>query len=334
MIRKIKVGAVGIGRLGYQHAENIAFKIPNAELTAVCSRTMKKSVKVKEQLGAKYAYDDFNTFIENEELEAISITSHTRFHPEMILKALEKGLPVICEKPLAATHEESEKVIKEIKKKYPDGLCMMAFMRRYDPSYMVAKQEIKKGNIGVPILYKGYSGDALKVSEQAVDYLGEESEGIFYDFFVHDFDASRWLLESNWKKDSVSILGSNYHFKQIKNDFDNACCFAQFENDVMALYYCSRTIPHGYMIDTEIIGTESIVRVGSGPGKNLVQILNQQGVVKQEYEMFLDRFKDAYVNEMQEFVNCVAEGRHPEVTLDDALKASEMAMIANKLKKG
>lgn len=198
------------------------------------------------------------------------------------------------------------------------------------PFLYVCEKQIELGNLGTPILFRGYAVDSKLISEATIKYLGD-SEGIFFDFFIHDFDVSRWLLGSDWKEDSVSAMGSVYEYKEFQkyNDLDNATCFAQFKNDAMAFYYCGRTSPHGYIMETEIIGTDAIYRIGTSPSKNLVEILDSRGNVKEEHPIFLDRFETAYLNEIEEFVNCILEKRKPKITIQDTLKSCEMAHLAS-----
>jgi myo-inositol 2-dehydrogenase/D-chiro-inositol 1-dehydrogenase len=142
-MKNIKIGAVGIGRLGATHARNITYQIPQAELFAVCSRTLSSAQALQKELEVPFAYDDFDEMLANKELDAICITTYTRFHPEQILKALEAGLAVFCDKPIAENYESSKKIVEEIQKHHADKICMIGYMKRYDPSYAFVKKEIE-----------------------------------------------------------------------------------------------------------------------------------------------------------------------------------------------
>jgi myo-inositol 2-dehydrogenase/D-chiro-inositol 1-dehydrogenase len=99
----------------------------------------------------------------------------------------------------------------------------------------------------------------------------------------------------------------------------------RLKNDCKVFLLASPTVPHGYNVETEIIGTRGIHRIASVPQKNLVEILDSHGVRKECSENFLERFDAAYVNEVQEFVNCIVENRKPTVTVYDGTKVSEIA---------
>ncbi len=330
MQKKIKIGAIGIGRLGATHARNIAYHIPQAELIAVCSRTLSTAKSLQKELAVPYAYQSIDEMLENTELDAVCITSHTRFHSEHILKSLDAGLSVFCDKPIAEDYDICKVTCEEIRAKHADKICMIGYMKRYDPSYAYVKSQIDAGYLGQPILFRGYAVDSQKIMQQTLDFLGD-SGGVFHDFFVHDFDLSRWLVGSNWVDDSIKAMGSAYLFREFEqyNDADNATCLAQFQNAAMAFYYCGRTAPHGYLMETEIVGTKAIYRIGASPSRRLVEVYDHSGKVVEEHPMFLDRFKDAYLLEMQEFVNCVVENRQPENTIYDALESTRMAQLAS-----
>ena len=322
-MKKIKIGAIGLGRLGYQHAKNIAFKIPNAELVALCDMNEEKLKEVTTAWNIPYAYTNYDDMIANKELDAVVITSPSHLHTTQIAKALEAGLHVFSEKPLGTTVEEC-KIAEEAVEKYPDRVFMLGFMRRYDPSYAYAKEKIRNGEIGRPILFRGYSQDPESCIAGAIAYAGH-SGGQFIDMAVHDIDLARWFLEAEPK--SIFAIGGCYaheEFGQYK-DGDNVAALMQFDNDAMAFLFAGRTAPHGYNVETEIVGTKGILRIASVPQKNLVEILDEHGVRKECSQDFLERFEAAYVEEIKEFIDCIAEGKKPEVTVYDGTKTTEIA---------
>ncbi len=319
----IKIGAIGLGRLGYQHAFNLRFSIPGVELVALCDMNESKLSSTAKAWGVPFAYTDFDEMIANEALDAVAITSPSHLHSPQISRALEKGLHVFSEKPLGTTVEEC-KIAEKAVEKYPDLVFMLGFMRRYDSSYAYAKKMVANGEIGKPILFRGYSQDPESAIAGAIAYAGH-SGGQFIDMAVHDIDLARWFMGSDPK--TIFAAGGCYahpEFAQFK-DGDNVAAFMQLQNDSMAFLFAGRTAPHGYNVETEIIGTKGILRIATVPQKNMVEILDEHGVRKECSQDFLERFGDAYLNEMNEFVSCINEGRKPEVTVYDGTKCTEIA---------
>lgn len=322
-MKKIKIGAIGLGRLGLQHVKNIAFKIPNAELTAICDMNEEKLLKVQKDWSIPHGYRDFDEMIKNKELDAVVITSPSALHTMQIARALEAGLHVFSEKPLGTTVEEC-KIAEAAVEKHEDKVFMLGFMRRYDPSYAYAKKKIDKGEIGRPILFRGYSQDPESAIEGAIAYAGH-SGGQFIDMAVHDIDLARWMMGSEPK--SIFAIGGCYahpEFGKYK-DGDNVSALMQLENDAMVFLFAGRTAPHGYNVETEIIGTKGILRIANVPQKNLVEILDEYGVRKECSEDFIERFEQAYIEELNEFIDCILTGRKPEVTVYDGTKTTEIA---------
>lgn len=322
-MKKIKTGIVGLGRLGMRHAENLALRINGAELTAICDMDKDKLNKAADRLGAKYKFTDFSDMLGLEELDAVAVVSPSGFHTRQIQSALEAGKHVFSEKPLGITVEECRKAEKSVEM-YPDRVFMLGFMRRFDPSYRYAKRKIVSGEIGRIILVRSYSQDPEKFIDGAIAYAGH-SGGEFLDMAVHDIDLARWFTGS--EPETVYAIGGCYAHEEFAryNDGDNVSALLKFKDTTMVFLFAGRTAPHGYNVETEIIGTKGILRIGSVPQKNLVEILDNGGVRKECSENFLERFEDSYVNELQEFVDCIIEGRKPEVTVYDGTKVTEIA---------
>jgi len=325
-MQKIKFGIVGLGRLGRKHAENIAFKTQKAELAAVCSIIQGEVEQVQKEWGIPYGYTDYNEMLNNKELDAIFIASPSGEHCNQIAGALDAGFHVFCEKPLGISLDEC-KLAEAAVEKHPDKVFMLGFMRRYDPSYVYAKKKIEEGAIGKPILFRGYSIDPEAAIEGAIRFAAH-SGGQFLDMAIHDIDLARWFLNSEAK--SVYAIGGCYAHPEfaLYNDGDNVSALMQFENGTMAFFVAGRTAPHGYHIETEIIGTKGTLRIGSVPQKNNVEILDEYGVRKECSQNFLERFEQAYIDELQEFVDCIIYDRKPEVTVYDGTKSTIIAYAA------
>lgn len=322
-MNKIRIGLVGLGRLGFKHAENISRVIKHAELKAVCSIVPDELGRAKAELGAVNCFTDYTEMLDKADLDAVAIVSSSDLHGAQTVEALNRGLHVFCEKPLGVSFQECLEVEKAVAE-HKDLVFMLGFMRRYDPSYAYAKKKIDEGYIGRPILFRGYSVDPELAIEGALKYAAH-SAGQFIDMGVHDIDLTRWFLQSELK--SVYAIGGCFaHDEYAKyGDGDNVSALMQFENESMAFLLAGRTAPHGYNVETEIIGTKGQIRIGSVPQKNLVELFDQSGVIKECSQSFPERFHEAFVNEMQEFVDCILEGRKPEVTVQDGVRSTQIA---------
>ncbi|MES9774141.1 inositol 2-dehydrogenase [Priestia megaterium] len=323
-MKKVKVGIVGLGRLGRKHAENLAFRIPNCELLAVCSVIREEAEQVQKEWGIKYAYTNYEDMIQNKELDAILIASPSGFHCEQIEKALNANLHVFSEKPLGLYLEEALQV-QEVVNKHTDKVFMVGFMRRYDKSYAYAKNQVEEGKIGEPVLIRCYGLDPTKAIEGFMTFAKNNySGGLFLDMAIHDLDLARWYLNSEAKQ--VWAIGGSYGYPKIKelNDAETGAALVKFENDTMGIFVAGRNCAHGYHIETEIIGTKGTLRIGTTPEKNMVTVFDENGAIKECSDGFLERFEQAYLSEVEEFISCIRENRQPNVTVEDGVLSTAL----------
>jgi myo-inositol 2-dehydrogenase/D-chiro-inositol 1-dehydrogenase len=322
-MNKIRIGSVGLGRLGLRHAENIASRLRYAELAALCDVDKPRLEETANRLGVKHRFTAFEDIVSCGEIDAVVLASPSALHTQQIGLALAAGKHVFSEKPLGVNEAECKRVEKAVEAR-PDLVFMPGFMRRFDESYQYAHDRAASGAIGRPVMFRAYSQDPEKFIESGIAFA-PHSGGAFLDMAIHDIDLARWFTGS--EPETVYAIGGCYAHPEFGryNDGDNVSCLMKFKNDAMVFLFAGRTAPHGYNVETEIIGTKGILRIANVPQKNLVEVLDEHGVRKECSENFLERFDAAYVNEVQEFVNCIIGGRKPEVTVYDGTRASEIA---------
>ena len=143
---------------------------------------------------------------------------------------------------------------------------------------------------------------------------------------VHDIDVIRWFTNSEVKK--VWATGSNKaapELDQLK-ELEISTVTMELENNATAFLVAGRTASHGYHVETEVIGTEGMLRIAATPEKNKVTMFNEHGVVRPTSQSFPERFREAYIREIEHFVACIHEQKSPEVTAVDGLRSTEVAM--------
>jgi myo-inositol 2-dehydrogenase/D-chiro-inositol 1-dehydrogenase len=324
-MEEVVFGIAGLGRLGRQHAENIQFRIPGARLTAVCSVVPDELEDAKQNLGVESTYTNYEEFLRNKEMNAVFICSPSQYHCEQIEKALQAGFHVFSEKPLGLYMEEAKKVEKVVHE-YPDQLFMLGFMRRYDESYAYAKEKIKEGVIGKPYFIRCYSFDPDSAINGYLKFAKSSySGGLFLDMCSHDLDLARWFLGSEAQE--VWALGGTYKYPEISEiqDAEMGAAMVKFSNESIGMFAAGRSCKHGYHIETEIIGTEGTLRIGTTPDKNQVVVFKEEGAIKESVSGFLERFQQAYLAEVTEFVDCLRYNRKPEVCVEDGVRSTALA---------
>ncbi|MBA4495546.1 inositol 2-dehydrogenase [Paenactinomyces guangxiensis] len=322
----IRVGIVGLGRLGRTHAINLAQNVPDAKLVAACSFVDDELEYAKKELGVTDTYKSYEEMVESPNLDAVCIVSPSGCHPEQIRVAMEKGLHVFSEKPIGLDIEDIEKTI-EVINSHPDQIFQLGFMRRYDESYQYAKKMVDEGELGELTVIRCYGIDPSSGLESFVKFArSSNSGGLFLDMSIHDIDLVRWFSKKEVSR--VWAIGKNAAYPELDelNELETGVAMMQLENKTIAILVAGRNAVHGYHVETELIGTKGMLRVAAAPEKNLVTVFDENGAVRPASQNFPERFRDAFVNEMKEFISCIKEKRQPEVNAFDGLQSTRIAI--------
>lgn len=319
--QKIRCAVIGVGRLGYWHAVNIATRISNAELASICDLDINKAKQAANELDIPHFTNDADIIMEDSSIKAVIIATSTASHYELLVKASEYNKDVFVEKPLTMDIEHAYEVQKLFT--INNTVCQVGFMRRFDPAYDQAKKRITAGDIGEPIYYKGISRDPIAPHEEFV----KKSGGIFVDVAIHDFDIARYLMGSEIS--SVLSRGKvlKNSFMENYNDVDQGLSYIEFASGGAGDVEVSRNAFYGYDIRAEVIGTEGTIFIGEMKHHS-IYILNKSGKTHDIMPDFPDRFADAYFLEIKDFFNAVQEGRKPRVTTEDGVRALEIGLAA------
>ena len=143
-MNKLKIAVIGTGLVGSFHAETF-FRNPNSELIAVCDINKEKVNKIANRFKCK-AYNEFESLINTEKLDAISIATPEQIRIAPALLAIEKGLKILLEKPLGRNLEDIENLVNKIKNH--NKLISVNFILHEDPRYKLMKEKIKNNEIG------------------------------------------------------------------------------------------------------------------------------------------------------------------------------------------
>jgi myo-inositol 2-dehydrogenase/D-chiro-inositol 1-dehydrogenase len=250
----------------------------------------------------------------------VVIVTTSSEHCWQIEAALDAGKHVFSEKPLGVDLVQCKQAEAAVER-HPDRTFMLGFMRRYDKSYAYAKQKIEEGAIGTPYLVKATGIDPEVFVEGAIRFA-PTSGGIFLDMGIHDIDLMRWFLGS--EATEVYAMGATFKHPEFKaaNDDETAIAMYKFANGAMGMVHVGRTSPYGYHVETEIVGTEGTIRISAVPEKNQAMVYNVHGACTECVGSFPERFAEAYLIEMEEFVNCALEGRKPGTSVYDGTKST------------
>ena len=324
MKSKLNLGLVGVGRMGIAYARYLAYRVPGATLYAVSDVRADAAESARAEFGAAKAYGDYHDLVNDRNVDAVVVMTPTKLHREVVVAAAEARKSIFCEKPLALRLEDAEAMKAAVAKH--GVFFQLGFMRRFDAGYAAAKKELDAGAIGKPCVFKSTSKDKERPS---VDYLRpENSGGLFIDMGIHDFDLARWFFGEVASVFSTAGVLAYPEMAGI-GDWDNAITNLRFQNGCIGAVSLSRSGVYGYGIYTEIVGTEGTLQIGYDR-ETPILVMHKDTIAHDTVPGFYERFENAYITQLQDFVRNLREGRPPPITCDDGIAAQKIAIAATR----
>jgi len=147
----------------------------------------------------------------------------------------------------------------------------------------------------------------------------------------HDFDSLMWFAKSELK--SVEAIAKNYKHPEIRERYpsfyDTAIVIGTFKNGKVGIVDMSCPANYGYDARMEILGSEGVMFVGNIKSGNISYCTRKKGVIFPHYFSWRERFKQAYIDELQHFINCIVENKNPEVNGEDGKRSLAVVAAAN-----
>ena len=319
---KLKVGLIGLGRLGRVYARDLSSRLEETRLVAVADTNAELARQVAEEFGAARSYGDPRELAADPEVDALVIVSPTHTHKDVVLAAAAARKPTFCEKPLALSLADCRTMQAAVEKH--GTFFQMGFMRRFDPGYAAAHRQISEGRIGRPVVFKSTSRDPYRPS---LEYANPASSGgLLVDMGIHDFDLARWFMGD---VASVSAVGAVLAYPEMATvgDIDNAIATLVFADGRLGVVDLTRNGIYGYDITTELLGTEGTIRIGYLRETPLL-VMTKNSVAHDTVPYFMERFERAYTLQLQDFARNVIQQRQASVTLHDGVEALRVALAA------
>ncbi len=324
-MKRLNVGLIGLGRLGRVYARDLAGRIPETKLVAVADPIGNLAQDVAAEFDVPRSYADPQALVDDKGVDAIVIVTPTHIHREQVIAAAGRKKPTFCEKPPALSLAEVAEMKAAIEKA---GLFFqMGFMRRFDAGYAAAKKQIEAGRIGQPLVFKATSRDPFRPS---LEYANPASSGgMLIDMGIHDFDLARWFMGD---VRTVSAIGATIAYPELATvgDIDNAIASLTFTSGKLGVVDLTRSGIYGYDISTEILGLEGTIRIGYLRETPIVVMTKAHGVSHDTVPYFMERFRDAYTHQLQNFAQNVLQGRPAPITIDDGMEALRVGVAATR----
>ncbi|MGW2896603.1 Gfo/Idh/MocA family protein [Streptomyces sp. NPDC001212] len=313
----MRIGILGLGRIGAFHAETLS-GLDTVESLVLADPFTDAAKTAAERFGAEVA--DSAEAVLAAGVDGVVVAAATDAHPALILAAVDAGVPVFCEKPVARTMAEGVEVLKAVQ---GSGVpVQIGYNRRFDAGFAAARAAVRAGELG---RLHTVRSTTLDPAPPPAAYIAA-SGGIFRDCSVHDFDIIRWV--TGREVTEVYAVGGNRGADYIREagDADTTGAVLTLDDGTIAVVSNSRHNARGYDVRMELHGFEDSIAVGLDEKLPLRSV--EPGVsfpAGTPHDFFMDRFTAAYRAELTAFTEVVA-GRLPSpCTVADALEAGWIA---------
>ncbi|RDW16887.1 Gfo/Idh/MocA family protein [Oceanobacillus chungangensis] len=328
-MKTLKVGVIGCGSIA-RRRHLIEYEAnPNVEIVAVCDIVYERA----EEMAAKYnakAFTDYKALLAIEGLDAVSVCLPNNLHAPVSIDALNAGYHVLCEKPMAVSKEEAEKMIQAAEE---NGKKMMiAHNQRFVSSHQKAKKLIESGEVGKIYSFKttfGHPGpENWSIDGRGSWFFDKEKAfiGALGDLGVHKSDLIRYLLG-----DIVEVGAFvETNAKENTEVDDNAVCIVKTEDGVIGTLTASWAYTSGGDNSTVIYGENATLRLEEDPVYSLVVQYSNGEIVNYELDKIQTNEEDGQTNThvIDHFVNSVIHDTEPLINGEEGMKSLEVILAA------
>jgi predicted dehydrogenase len=321
----VRLGVVGLGRMGRMHARYLAAGVPGARLVGIAEVDEGRRSAEAAELGVEIAVETAGELAARPDVDAILVATPSVRHPDDVAAVAAEGKDLLCEKPLALTEEGSAAAMAAVR---AAGVRLqVGLMRRHDPDYRRAVDVIRAGDCGRPVMFRSLQFDPESPPAAFCDPA--VSGGIFLDMGIHEFDLARWMLDDEVVE--VTAYGSSVGVPELAavGDFDSAVAVLRFAGGATGAVELARTAVYGEDVRTEVLGSTGSLFVGrlplaqgafAGPG-----FVTTYGVDPSTL-----RFQVAYAAQVAAFVTAIAGDRPVTPDGEAATAALRIALAARR----
>ena len=293
----VRVGIIGAGVMGADHARLLSGAVSGATVAAVCDVDRARAGIVAQASGAARVVTDPLALIGDPGVDAVLIASSDATHEQYVVASLAAGRPVLCEKPLAPTVQGCRRIL-DAEQAAGARLVSVGFMRRYDPGYAALKRTLDAGRIGAPLMLHC-------VHRNPVAPAGLPSAAVITNSAVHELDISRWLLGEEITEVTVHTPRSATAAGSTR---DPQLLVLRSQSGVVIDVEVFINAGYGYDVRCELVGEAGTVTLDAAPAT----LLRSDGAATTALPAdWRPRFAEAYRIELQDWVDGLQAGGEP-----------------------
>jgi myo-inositol 2-dehydrogenase/D-chiro-inositol 1-dehydrogenase len=317
----LKIALLGAGRIGQLHGRLVAAQ-PDVTEVIVNDVDEGRARQVAELVGGRVAATVEAALAD---ADAVLIAASTNVHATLVDQAIDAGIPIFVEKPLAFDLEETAALVD--KAEAAGALVQVGFQRRFDPAYLETRRLVESGELGTVYMVRLIAHD----HEPPPDTYIPVSGGLFRDSSIHDFDALRWVTGQEVVEVYAAGAVRGFPVFAQHNDVDTGAAILTLADGTLGVLGQTRHDPRGYDVRMEVFGSKDAVTVGLGQGTP-IRLLEKgaPSLSGPAWTSFLTRFEEAYRAELLAFMQvCRGEIASP-CTARDAMQAMRISVAATR----
>ncbi|MDJ0393495.1 Gfo/Idh/MocA family oxidoreductase [Rhodococcus sp. G-MC3] len=320
-VATVHVALIGAGRIGRNHAEIIARRVPGAELVAVIDPVEGAARLLADSLEVTAAYTDVEEALRNDTIDAVVIAAPARSHTDLVVMAAAAGKHIFVEKPMAVTLDDADRAIAAADE--AGVVLQVGFNRRFAPGFVAARAAIDDGKIGKPQLLRSLTRDPGPFT---ADPSRIPPWTIFFETLIHDFDAVLFL-NPGARAVRVTAIADALVRPDARDSghLDTAVVTVQFDNGAIATVEANFSALYGYDVRGEVFGSAGMVTAGDGRRTDMT-LYDAAGLHADFARSDTDLLRSAYIGEFTAFVDAIRFGTESLVTGRDARNALEIAL--------
>lgn len=319
-MNRIRCGIIGLGWFGEHHVDTLQ-QLPQAAVTAVCTRRPDRLREVAQKYGISKAYTDYRALLADPEVDLVTIVTHVGDHLEPTLAAIRAGKHVFLEKPMADTVEACDRILAELKSS--DRTFMVGHVCRFDAAYGLAKEEIAAGRLGKILSMHAKRNLSKWITESHLPKIS----ALFGDG-VHDLDLMLWYTGAKPKSVYATTANTRPH---LPHD-DIGWALFRLDDGSVAVIENVWCLPDNapFAIDArlEVIGTEGALYIDNSGSHYSVLTRDGLKFPQSTYWPKVHGLRRGYLKEeLDYFLKCVAAGRKPAVITPEESRAVVHAIL-------
>jgi myo-inositol 2-dehydrogenase/D-chiro-inositol 1-dehydrogenase len=281
--------------MGADHIERLAHRIVGAEVSVVIDADISRAKKAVEAIPSAVAESGIGRALDRKAADAVVIATPGFLHKDILLEVLERGVPILCEKPLTPDAASSWEIV-EAERRLGNKRIQVGFMRRFDAEYQRLRDMITSGKFGELLM--------LHCSHRNAEAPPEfTSEMLINDSVVHEFDIIRYLTGEEIISVQVRLGRPSRH--ALPGQHDPQHVLIETVSGVLADVEIFVNAQFGYQVATQAVFEKGSANIGEDGGPYVRTAGRWGGEIPQG---FVERFKSAFDREVQSWVDAAKRG--------------------------